>query len=76
MVADQYLTKHLWHPNFDSYKATIDEVAIWVRLPDLAMEYYDSLVLWKIRNHISRTLKVDRKILIRATGILHIYVLK
>lgn len=60
MVADHYLTVRTWHPNFDPFEASIDKVAVWVRLPDLAMEYYDSAVLWKIGDRIGKTLKVDR----------------
>lgn len=40
--------------------ATIEKVAVWIRLPDLAMEYYDNTVLWKIGNHIEKTLKMGR----------------
>ena len=43
-------------------------MAVWVRLPDLAMEYYDSSVLWKIGNHIGRTLKIDRTTSIGTRG--------
>uniref|UniRef100_A0A6N2LWJ1 CCHC-type domain-containing protein n=1 Tax=Salix viminalis TaxID=40686 RepID=A0A6N2LWJ1_SALVM len=43
----------------DPVEATIDKVAVWVRLPDLALEYYDSSILWKIGNKIGKTLKVD-----------------
>ena len=48
MVADHYLTIRTWNPNFDPREASIDKVAVWVRLPDLAMEYYDIAILWKI----------------------------
>jgi hypothetical protein len=57
-----------WHPNFDLFEATIDRVAVWVRLPDLAMEYYDNGVLWKIENHIRRTLKIDKTTAIGTQG--------
>ncbi|KAG5225528.1 receptor protein [Salix suchowensis] len=60
MVTDHYLTVRTWHPNFDPVEATIDKVAVWVRLPNLALEYYDTSVLWKIGNKIGKTLKVDR----------------
>lgn len=60
MVTDHYLTIRTWHPNFDPAEATIDKVAVWVRLPDLALEYYDTSVLWKIGNKIGKTLKIDR----------------
>lgn len=60
MDADHYLTIRTWHPNFDPYVATIDKVAMGVRLPDLAMEYYDNSVLWNIGNKFGKTFKVDR----------------
>jgi len=60
MIADHYLTVRTWHPNFDPYEAKIDKVVVWVRLPDLAMGYYDNSVLWTIGNKIGKTLKVDR----------------
>jgi hypothetical protein len=52
MVSDHYLIVRQWHLNFDSYEATIEKVAEWVRLTYLAMEYYDNSVLWKIKNYI------------------------
>jgi hypothetical protein len=45
MVADHYLTVKQWHPNFDPNEAMIDKIAVWVRLPDLAMKYHDNAVL-------------------------------
>ncbi|KAG5253172.1 receptor protein [Salix suchowensis] len=60
MVTDHYLTIRTWHPNFDPFEATIDKVAVWVRLPELALEYYDTAVLWKIGDKIGKTLKIDR----------------
>ncbi|KAG6792984.1 hypothetical protein POTOM_002151 [Populus tomentosa] len=60
MIADHYLTVRTWHPNFDPYEAKIDKVVVWVRLPDLAMEYYDNSVLWTIGNKIGKTLKVNK----------------
>ena len=67
-IADHYLMMRPWHPNFDLFEATIDRVAVWVRLPDLAMEYYDNGVLWKIKNHIRRTLKIDKTTAIGTQG--------
>jgi hypothetical protein len=67
-IADHYLMMRPWHPNFDLFEATIDRVTVWVRLPDLAMEYYDNGVLWKIKNHIRRTLKIDKTTAIGTQG--------
>ena len=66
--ADHYLTVRTWHPNFDPLVASIDKVAVWIRLPDLSMEYYDTDVLWKIGDRIGKTLKVDRATTIGIRG--------
>jgi len=68
MIAGHYLIVRTWHPNFNPYEAKIDKVAIWVRLPDLAMKYYDTSVSWIIRNKIGKTLKVDIATLISIRG--------
>ncbi|KAJ6887915.1 hypothetical protein NC652_029039 [Populus alba x Populus x berolinensis] len=34
---NHYLTVKQWHPNFDPNEAMIDKIAVWVRLPDLAL---------------------------------------
>jgi hypothetical protein len=49
-----------WHPNFDPYEAKIEKVVAWVRLSDLEMEHFNNTALWKIRDHIGKTVKVDR----------------
>lgn len=68
MITDHYLTMRPWHPNFDPFEATIDRVAVWVRLPDLAMEYYDNGLPWMIGNYIGRTFKIDRTTAIGTRG--------
>lgn len=68
MIADHYLTARQWHLSFDPFEAIIEKVAVWVRLPDLEMEYYDISVLWKIGNHIDRNLKIDRATSIGTRG--------
>nr|XP_025661002.1 uncharacterized protein LOC112756598 [Arachis hypogaea] len=44
---------------FNPLEATIDKIAAWIRLPGLAIEYYEENMLKKIGNVIGRTLKVD-----------------
>ncbi|KAL4389891.1 hypothetical protein AHAS_Ahas03G0090400 [Arachis hypogaea] len=58
-IFDHYLTVRLWKPEFDPMKASIDNIAAWVRLPGLPIEYYNRTILEKIGNIIGRTLKVD-----------------
>ncbi|XP_016206041.1 uncharacterized protein LOC107646367 [Arachis ipaensis] len=58
-IFDHYLTVRLWKPEFDSMKASIDNIAAWVQLPGLPIEYYNRTILEKIGNIIGCTLKVD-----------------
>ncbi|RYR49329.1 hypothetical protein Ahy_A07g035787 [Arachis hypogaea] len=45
--------------NFDLKNATIDRIVAWVRLPGLAIEYYNRTILEKISNIVGRTLKIE-----------------
>ncbi|QHO54318.1 uncharacterized protein DS421_2g55700 [Arachis hypogaea] len=58
-ILDHYLSIRFWTPNFNPEKDVIDRIAAWVRLPGLAIEYYEETMLSKIGNVIGRTLKVD-----------------
>ncbi|XP_016207912.1 uncharacterized protein LOC107648623 [Arachis ipaensis] len=54
-----YLAISFWKPNFNPMEAIIDHIAAWVRLPRLAIEYYEEEMLNKIGNILGRNLKVD-----------------
>ncbi|XP_057730364.1 uncharacterized protein LOC130945678 [Arachis stenosperma] len=54
-----YLALRPWKPNFNPVEATIDYIVAWVRLPGLAIEYYEEEMLKKIGNILGRTLKLD-----------------
>ncbi|XP_015958583.1 uncharacterized protein LOC107482567 [Arachis duranensis] len=58
-ILDHYLTIRLWKPDFNPTETIIDSTAAWIRLPGLAIEYYNKAVLEKIGNIVGRTLKVD-----------------
>ncbi|XP_058733917.1 uncharacterized protein LOC131605593 [Vicia villosa] len=59
-IYDHYLTVKDWRPNFKSESDTIDEVAVWVRISGLPIEYYDPRALTEFGNRIGRTIKVDK----------------
>ncbi|KAK9991239.1 hypothetical protein SO802_026224 [Lithocarpus litseifolius] len=52
----------LWEPNFKASTAKVNTEAVWVRLNELPVEYYDATVLWEIGNAIGPVLKIDAKI--------------
>lgn len=45
MIANHYLTVRKWHPDFRPSLATVTQTAVWIRLPEFPIEYFDSEVL-------------------------------
>ncbi|KAK2384819.1 zinc ion binding / nucleic acid binding protein [Trifolium repens] len=68
LIYDHYLIVREWSPNFYPNEATIDKASVWVRIPDLPIEYYDAKVLHFIGNRIGRTVKVDKNTLFQERG--------
>ncbi|XP_019239317.1 PREDICTED: uncharacterized protein LOC109219337, partial [Nicotiana attenuata] len=54
-----FLSVQRWEPNFLASDARISKTAVWIRLPQLPTEFYDSIILTKIGNEIRKLLKVD-----------------
>ncbi|XP_058768963.1 uncharacterized protein LOC131642759 [Vicia villosa] len=67
-IYDHYLTIKDWIPNFQPECDTIDEVAVWVRISGLPIEYYDARVLTVIGNRIRRAIKVDKNTIKQERG--------
>lgn len=59
MVLGHYLTGQQWKPEFRPLEESIKKIVVWVRIPDLPIEYYDKHFLWRARNRVGKTLKVD-----------------
>ncbi|KAK9283416.1 hypothetical protein L1049_011658 [Liquidambar formosana] len=59
-IAGHYISLHRWVPNFRPSEATINYAAVWVRLPELPIEYYDGAILSQITSTIgSKLIKLD-----------------
>ncbi|KAL8137931.1 hypothetical protein V2J09_003932 [Rumex salicifolius] len=41
LIGNSYLTIQRWHPNFIAGEENLHFVAVWVRIPNLSMEYFD-----------------------------------
>jgi hypothetical protein len=67
-IYDHYLTVKEWSPNFHPASDTIKEVAVWVRISGLPIEYYDAKVLNFIGNRVGKTVKVDKNTLTHERG--------
>jgi hypothetical protein len=68
LIYDHYLIAREWTPNFHPNNATIEKVAVWIRISGLPIEYYDAKILHYIGNRIGKTVKVDRNTLSQERG--------
>ncbi|KAI9086723.1 hypothetical protein K1719_031317 [Acacia pycnantha] len=59
MIFDHYLTVRPWEPQIRPMRASIDKVAVWIRMPSVFLEYYDREALTWIGNHIGEIIKID-----------------
>ncbi|KAI9081309.1 hypothetical protein K1719_036730 [Acacia pycnantha] len=61
MIDDHYLLVQRWRPNFNPKKADCQRrVAVWVRIPDLPLEFCTVESLGIIGNMIGKMIKIDR----------------
>ena len=58
-IGDHFLSIRPWEPDFKPALASVSSIAIWVRLNELPIEYYNVKVLQIIRNAIGKVLRVD-----------------
>lgn len=59
MIMDQYLIVKEWRPKFDPLTHKTEKVIVWVRLPDLPMEYYDHTFLFRVGEKIGTPMMID-----------------
>lgn len=59
MILEHYLIVKDWKPNFDPKSDTTEKVIMWVRFPDLPVEYYDYGFLVKIGKLIGEPKHID-----------------
>ena len=58
-IGGHFLSLRPWEPDFRSSSANISSVAVWVRLNELSIEYYNAEALKQIGNAIGNVLRVD-----------------
>ena len=64
-MGEHFLAIKSWEPYFKASKATLSSIAMWVRFPELPIEFYDLAVSKDIGRAIGLVLKIDSFI---ATG--------
>ena len=55
-IGEHFLSIRIWEPNFRPSTANLSSVALWIRLPELPIEYYDKAVLRDIGSAIGPVL--------------------
>ncbi|CAN1336770.1 hypothetical protein LINPERPRIM_LOCUS37290 [Linum perenne] len=59
MINDHYVVIKEWRPYFRLEETFLSTLRVWVRLPGLRFEYFDSSILKIIGDHIGRTVCID-----------------
>ena len=58
-IGDHFLSIRLWEPNFKPALASVSSIAMWIRLNELPIEYYNAEALQLIGKAIGNVLRVD-----------------
>ena len=67
-IGDHFLSLRAWEPFFKPFAANVSLVAVWVRLNELPIELYEPEVLKQIGENISKVLRIDSHIAMKARG--------
>ncbi|CAI0451791.1 unnamed protein product [Linum tenue] len=61
MIEDHYILTRRWKRGFDPGEGddVLTNLLVWVRLPKLPMDYYDSVILRDVGNSIGKYVKMD-----------------
>ena len=58
-MGEHFLAIKQWEPYFKASEAKLSSVAMWVRLPEQPIEFYDAVVLREIGSAIGPVLRID-----------------
>ena len=58
-VGEHFLSIRPWEPNFRPATANVSSVAVWIRLNELPIEYYNVKALHQIGKSIGNVLRID-----------------
>ncbi|CAN1121713.1 hypothetical protein LINPERHAP2_LOCUS921 [Linum perenne] len=59
MINDHYVVIQEWRPYFRPEETLLSTLRVWVRLPGLPFEYFDSSILRLIGDRIGKTVRID-----------------
>nr|POF15884.1 uncharacterized protein CFP56_17124 [Quercus suber] len=58
-VGEHFLSIRPWEPNFQPSSTNVSSIAVWIRLNELPIEYYELEVLTQIGNAVGKILRID-----------------
>ncbi|XP_031115746.1 uncharacterized protein LOC116019614 [Ipomoea triloba] len=67
-IFDNYLLTQRWVPNFKARTSKFEKMAVWVRLPELSVEYFRNDTIKSILENVGKPLKLDRTTIAREKG--------
>ncbi|XP_065629976.1 uncharacterized protein At4g02000-like [Quercus suber] len=67
-ISEHFLSIRRWEANFKPSEAQVSSMAVWVRLNELPIEYYDAEVLWQIGKSLRMVLRLDTHTATEARG--------
>ncbi|XP_028802579.1 uncharacterized protein LOC114757662 [Neltuma alba] len=59
LLFDHYIAVQPWKLDFDPDEEQVSKIAAWIRIPKLALDYYDRGILHVLGNQVGKVLKVD-----------------
>lgn len=62
-VAGHYLVVKKWSQDFRPSLERISSTLVWVRLPELPIEYYNAMFFTRVGNKLGTTIKIDKNTL-------------
>ncbi|CAN1156557.1 hypothetical protein LINPERHAP2_LOCUS21014 [Linum perenne] len=68
MVNDHYVVIQEWRPYFRPEETFLSTLRVWVHLPGIPFEYFDSAILTLIGDRIGRTVHIDHTTLKGSRG--------
>ncbi|PNY06441.1 hypothetical protein L195_g002907 [Trifolium pratense] len=68
MIFDHYVAIRPWTTDFIASQVKINKTLVWIRFPNLGMEYYDESLLLALATAVGRPIKVDIRTLDASRG--------
>lgn len=67
-IGEHFLFVKAWEPRFRPSTNCVSSIAVWVRLLELPIEYYDNEILTEIGSTIGPVLRIDSNTTMEARG--------